>query len=331
MTFLKYSMVCILHNIGIQILSEEEERSLIMSKTNTPDNEALSGKKMSKFVAFFQSPLIWMLVGALGIILANVTFSLLSKNSEAPGAILLTLVGSAVVIVIYWLAMKFLARRAVPELLSRRRAVSEFIWGAVVGLIFIIVSTALIVLLDGYSFKWSTENASSVVWPIITTQLGAAFVEELIFRGLAFQAIEKMGGSWIALTLTSLFFGIAHLGNPGATAWGALSITIEAGVLLGAAFLWRRNVWFVIGLHFFWNTIEGLLGIPVSGHPSSGLFTVKVTGPALLTGGKFGLEASIMPVIISLLIAIPMLIIAHRKGHLISLRHDPKFQNNIRT
>lgn len=296
-----------------------------MRKTNTPGNEALRGKKTFTFVSFFQFPLVWMLAGALGIILANVTFNyLLSEDSQALESIILTLVGCAVAIVIYWIVMKFLARRPVPELLFQRRAVSEFISGAVVGLIFIIVSTALIVLFNGYSFKWSTENAGSVVWPIITTQLGAAFVEELIFRGLAFQAIEKMGGSRLALTLTSLFFGIAHLGNPGATAWGGLSIAIEAGVLLGAAFLWRRNVWFIIGLHFFWNTLEGLLGIPVSGHPASGLFTVEVTGPTLLTGGRFGLEASIVPVIISLLIAIPMLIFARRKGHLLSLRQDPK-------
>ncbi|MGO4370221.1 CPBP family intramembrane glutamic endopeptidase [Paenibacillus sp. 2TAB19] len=295
-----------------------------MRKTNTPNNEALSGKRRSTFVAFFQSPLIWMLVGAIGIILANVAFNLLTKDLKAPGSVILTLVGCAVAIVIYWLVMKYLARRPVPELLFQRRAISEVIVGAVVGLIFIIVSTALIVLFNGYSFKWANENIGSIVWPIIITQLGGAFIEELIFRGLAFQAIEKMGGSLLALTLTSLFFGVAHLGNPGATAWGALSIAIEAGVLLGAAFLWRRNVWFIIGLHFFWNAIEGLLGIPVSGHTSPGLFTVEVTGPALLTGGKFGLEASIIPVIISLLIAIPMLIFARRKGHLLSLRQDPK-------
>ncbi|WP_159888139.1 CPBP family intramembrane glutamic endopeptidase [Paenibacillus puerhi] len=295
-----------------------------MRRMTTPDNKALGRKNTSPLVSFFQFPLVWMLVGALGIILANVTFSLLSKDLKAPGSIILTLVESAVAIVIYWLVMKFMARRPVPELLFQRRAVSEVIFGAVVGLIFILVSTALIVLFGGYSFKWSPENASSVVWAIITTQLVAAFVEELIFRGLAFQAIEKRGGSLLALALTSLFFGIAHLGNPGATVWGAFSITIEAGVLLGAAFLWRRNVWFIISLHFFWNAIEGLLGIPVSGHPSSGLFTVEVTGPALLTGGEFGLEASIIPVIISLLIAIPMLFFARRKGHLLSFRQDPK-------
>lgn len=46
------------------------------------------------------------------------------------------------------------------------------------------------------------------------------------------------------------------------------------------------------------------------------IFDVELSGPALLTGGSFGLEASIVPVMISLMIAIPMLIRAQRKGHI---------------
>ncbi|MNV71135.1 CAAX amino terminal protease self- immunity [compost metagenome] len=127
-----------------------------------------------------------------------------------------------------------------------------------------------------------------------------------------FQAIHKLMGHWLALAVTSLFFGVAHLGNTGATLWSAFAITIEAGVLLGAAFMWRRNLWFAMGLHFAWNALEGLLGIPVSGHPAAGLYTVTVNDTALLTGGDFGLEGSIVPVMASLLIAIPMLIGAAR-------------------
>ncbi|GHE50102.1 hypothetical protein [Streptomyces griseoaurantiacus] len=48
--------------------------------------------------------------------------------------------------------------------------------------------------------------------------------------------------------------------------------------------------------------------------------TTYPTGPDLLTGGEFGLEASIVPVIVSLLIAIPMLIAAHRRGNLVPMR-----------
>ena len=294
-----------------------------MRKTNTLDKEISSRRRIFKFVSFMQFPLIWMLVGVIGIILVNLTYLLLSEGTNVLVSIVFAFVGCGVAIALYLLVMKFLARRQVSELLSKR-AVSETMFGGVVAAIFIIVSTVFIVLFDGYSLKWANGNASSIVLPIVTAALGGAVIEELIFRGLVFQAIEKMGGSWIALVMTSLFFGIAHLGNPEATIWGAFSICIEAGVLLGAAFLWRRNIWFVIGLHFFWNTIEGLLGIPVSGHPSKGLFTVKVAGPDILTGGEFGLEASIVTVIVSLLIAIPMLILARRKGNFVSRRQDLK-------
>ena len=64
----------------------------------------------------------------------------------------------------------------------------------------------------------------------------------------------------------------------------------------------------------------GLLGIPVSGHDSAGLLVARPTGPDLLTGGGFGIEASIVPVIVSLLLAVPMLIAARRRGNLVAMR-----------
>ncbi|WP_339787529.1 CPBP family intramembrane glutamic endopeptidase [Paenibacillus sp. FSL R7-0313] len=127
------------------------------------------------------------------------------------------------------------------------------------------------------------------------------------------QSIQKLWGSWIALAVTSLTFGAFHLGNPGATLWSALAITLKAGVLLGAAFLWRRNLWFAMGLHFAWNALEDALGIPVSELPAAGLFTVKANGAAWLTGGDFGLDGSIVTVILEIVIANPMLIGAAQK------------------
>lgn len=169
---------------------------------------------------------------------------------------------------------------------------------------------------------WAISSSTILLWHFSVVPLNHLFqlklkrrllpLQELIFRGLMLQAVQKLAGHWLALAATSLFFGVAHLGNSGATLWSALAIAIEAGVLLGAAFLWRRNLWFVMGLHFAWNSLEGILGIPVSGHASVGLFRVEMKGAALLTGGNFGLEGSVVPVAISLLIAIPMLIAATR-------------------
>ncbi len=289
-----------------------EELKQDMKKMTVNKEKQPIGEKLSIWRSIMSFPIIWMIVGTIGIILVDALFRPLAEQTAGFVSLLLTLTAGVVAIIIYALTMKYIARRSVPEI-SRKRAGIEAGMGLLIGAIFVIVSTLIIVAAGGYSLQWAgAADMGSVIIPSITAALGAAIVEELIFRGLMFQAIQKLGNSWIALAVTSLFFGVAHLGNPGATLWSGFAITLEAGVLLGAAFLWRRNLWFAMGLHFAWNAIEGLLGIPVSGHAASGLFTVKVHGAALLTGGDFGLEGSIIPVIISLLIAIPMLIGAVR-------------------
>lgn len=284
-----------------------------MKKKVSANKENLqNGGKLSARSSFWRFPIVWMLVGAIGIVLIDTLFRQLTERVDGMISLVLTLVMGLLAIMVYKLTLTYLARRSTPEI-ARQRAGIEAVLGVLTGTIFIAGSAIIIMALGGYSFQWaSSANAGSVIISSIGAALGAAIIEELIFRGLMFQAIDKLGGKPLALAVTSLFFGVAHLGNPGATLWSAFAIALEAGVLLGAAFLWRRNLWFAMGLHFAWNAIEGLLGIPVSGHSAAGLFTVEVNGAALLTGGDFGLEGSIVPVVISLLISIPMLIGAAR-------------------
>lgn len=263
---------------------------------------------MKKKVSFWRFPIVWMIVGTIGIILIDTLFRQLTERLQGTVPLIFTLVMGFLAMWVYKLTRTYLARRSTPEI-SRQHAGIETVLGVLTGAIFITASAFIIMALGGYSFQWAgSGNTSSILISSIETALGAAIVEELIFRGLLFQAIDQLGGKPLALALTSLFFGVVHLGNPGATLWSAFAIVLEAGVLLGAAFLWRRNLWFTMGLHFAWNAMESLLGIPVSGHSAPGLFTVKVNGAALLTGGDFGLEGSIVPVVVSLLISIPMLI-----------------------
>lgn len=284
-----------------------------MKKTSAHKVKQQVGGKLSKWSPFWSFPIIWMIAGSIGIILVDSLFRALAEQVEGIVSLLLTLTACFVAIMVYKLTMKYLARRSIPEISTHRIGI-EAGMGLLTGAIFIIVSTVIIVAMGGYSFQWASADMGSVLISSIEAALGAAIVEELIFRGLMFQAISKLAGNWLALAVTSLFFGVAHLGNTGATLWSSFAISIEAGVLLGAAFLWRRNLWFAMGLHFAWNACEGLLGIPVSGHSMVGLFTVKVNGAELLTGGDFGLEGSIVPVLVSLLIATPMLIgyVRHR-------------------
>ncbi|MFD0683130.1 CPBP family intramembrane glutamic endopeptidase [Actinomadura fibrosa] len=257
-------------------------------------------------------PLGWMLVGILAmIVIAGLTAT---EPDSIPGAVV-PLIGAVAAVAVYRLIMRY-AGRDTPEI-ARSGAGREALLGAGIGLGFVLVSVALIALFGGYSF--GRADGGGVVTVLVTTaavQMGAAVTEELMLRGLALQALERLLGSRAALAATAALFGLLHLGNPDATLWSSVAIAVEAGVLLGAAFLWRRSIWFVVGLHFAWNTTEELLGIPVSGHASDGLLAVDVSGPSLLSGGAFGLEASIVPVLVSVLIAARMLVLARRDGGL---------------
>ena len=67
-----------------------------------------------------------------------------------------------------------------------------------------------------------------------------------------------------------------------------------------------------------WNFAEGyLFDVPVSGQPEQGLVTAKLAGPVLLSGGPFGLEASIIAVLVAGAAGIWLVVLAVRRGQVV--------------
>ena len=132
--------------------------------------------------------------------------------------------------------------------------------------------------------------------------IAGAVVEEVIFRGFLFRLAAGLGGNWTALAVTSAIFGLAHIGNHGATLLSSAAIALEAGILLGAAYAASGSLWLPIGLHAGWNFTEGpVFGMAVSGNTQRAAWVRgELHGPELLTGGAFGPEASIAAVLVCL-------------------------------
>ena len=129
--------------------------------------------------------------------------------------------------------------------------------------------------------------------------LAVAAEEELIFRGMIFRLLERTFGSWIAVILSALTFGAAHLANPNATLISTLAIMLTGGVILAALYLLTRSLWWVIGLHLGWNFFEGpIFGTQVSGSNTPALLHASITGPQVWTGGAFGPEAGLLAILI---------------------------------
>ena len=222
-------------------------------------------------------------------------------------------------VVLAILAIHF-AYRGIARLLERRSAVElslsgaplETGAGALVGAGCLTVTVGMVAALGYYDVQ------GIGAWATLVTAFGIAatsgYIEEVIFRGVIFRIVEESLGSWLALAISVALFGLAHLGNPNATLYGAAAIGIEAGVLLGAAYMVTRRLWFAIGVHFGWNFMQaGVFGPQVSGRQVDSLLQSRLSGPDLLSGGALGLEGSLFAVTVCLLVSLVFLNRARRQ------------------
>ncbi|MFV2175265.1 lysostaphin resistance A-like protein [Actinomadura sp. LOL_016] len=214
--------------------------------------------------------------------------------------------------------MRRTERRAPTEVAARGAAATGR--GMLIGTAMfaaVIVNTAL---LGGYRIDGFGSVTGAL--EILGFMAAAAVTEELLFRGVLFRIIEERIGTYLALALTGLLFGLAHMANPDATLWGALAIAIEAGGMLAAAYAATRTLWAPIGLHFAWNFAQGgVFGTQVSGNgESEGLLDGTTSGPVLLSGGEFGPEASGYAVLAGAVLTITFLWLARRRGHVVPRR-----------
>ncbi len=154
----------------------------------------------------------------------------------------------------------------------------------------------------GTSLLMRTVEIASVEWvprDLLGTLLFfllVAVTEEVMLRGFVLGRMLSAGmNRFVALFLSSALFSAMHLFNPNFALLPFVNILL-AGCLLGASFLYTRNLCFPVVLHWFWNWLQGpVLGYEVSGMDSGEtLLTLRLTGSDLLTGGSFGFEGSLL-------------------------------------
>lgn len=154
----------------------------------------------------------------------------------------------------------------------------------------------------GTSLLMGTVEIASVQWvprDLLGTLLFfllVAVTEEVMLRGFVLGRMLSAGmNCFVALFLSSVLFSAMHLFNPNFALLPFVNILL-AGCLLGASFLYTRNLCFPVVLHWFWNWLQGpVLGYEVSGMDSGEtLLTLRLTGSDLLTGGSFGFEGSLL-------------------------------------
>lgn len=187
---------------------------------------------------------------------------------------------------------------------------------AAVGLVIPAIAFTLIFLVER-ALGAIRVGAGTIMWAsflsdVLVQLFFAALLEELLYRvgllsGVAASLARLPFGRWIAVLATGAVFGMAHLGNEGAT-WVAALGTGLGGVIYGIAFLATRSIVLPLFLHLSWNMSEGLLGFPISGQLVPGLLTSEGVGPVAITGGDYGPEAGI-PGLVARFLVIALLLV----------------------
>jgi membrane protease YdiL (CAAX protease family) len=147
-----------------------------------------------------------------------------------------------------------------------------------------------------------------------------ALTEEIAFRGYILGRLLRtnMHGIW-ALIISAIVFMLMHGANNHITMLPMFNLFL-AGVLLGSVYIYTKNLWYGISLHFFWNFLQGpIFGFSVSGIDTPSIFKIKHSANILINGGEFGFEGSLLcSVLCIVVIAVTILIMnrTHKRTHL---------------
>jgi len=266
---------------------------------------------------FSSPPAKILLLGFIFVMMMGLNSDVMTSYAAEPGKSLQHIIALAIAgIAVYVAYARFVEQRPVSEL-SLSHFGRELGFGLLVGCG--LYTACVVILIAMGIYRVNGLNPASFMVPAIGMALSSGVFEELLFRGVLFGAVEKWFGSWAALVVSSLVFGLTHLLNPAGTLEGALFIAVEAGILLAGAYMLTRRLWMSMGFHFAWNfTQAGLFSGIVSGNEASqGLVKATVSGPDLLTGGNFGVESSILALVFCTATGIGLVVMAVKKGHIV--------------
>lgn len=209
-----------------------------------------------------------------------------------------SLVTAAAVLLVYIGWVRLTERRAATAAeLSRGGALPEAFAGLAGGFVLVAILVGVAALAGVYRVGAVAAWTPMLLVPLAQMAF-VGVIEETMFRGLLFRVTESALGTWPAVAISSILFGVAHLAT-GMTLFVLVNATL-AGVLFAALYMLTRRLWLPIGVHVGWNYALGtLFAVPVSGHDNGPvLLAGRLAGTDALTGGAYGLEGSVFALVV---------------------------------
>lgn len=202
----------------------------------------------------------------------------------------------AAMVIVYALLVRVGERRPASEL-RLTRAPIELVVGALVGFAFISGTLLMLWALGLYDVRPGTWRDA---WHyFVFNAYVSAVLEEIAFRAILMRLLARTLGVWPGLILSSILFGLAHVGHASPVAVAAL--IINGGGILGLLYLASGRLWLPIGAHLAYDFTEwSLMGI--GDHDGLLASTPTAGAPVWLSGGRFGPDGSVLAVVVGALL-----------------------------
>lgn len=208
-----------------------------------------------------------------------------------------------------------------PSELALKPAIVETGLGLAIGAI---LFASVMTVLAGFGIYEITFTGPVAAWNAAAKALEAGIVEELAVRAIMLRLLWRAFGPAAAFALSALAFGGGHLFNSSSSAFAAICIMLEAGIMLGAFYALTGRLWMSIGVHAAWNFTQGyVFGAAVSGTslgPALARSVAHPDTPFWLSGGEFGPEASLPALLICTAVGLAVL---HRAWIAGKIARDP--------
>jgi uncharacterized protein len=247
----------------------------------------------------------WVAIFLLVLAALTFPFILLSQSYKFE----ITILHQAIIVIAASLICQLLRRKPLSELFGAFsfRWIKMFFLGLFIGAALMFLPSFFLMV-----FGWvAWQNQPLDFSPLLSVTLlfiGVAVAEEVLFRGFIFQRLIAAIGQWPAQVIIGAYFLLIHLNNPGMTGTIKMFASVNiflASIMFGLAFIKTKSLAMPIAIHFMANWVQGVvLGFGVSGNEQASLLKPILSNvPDWLTGGAFGLEAS-LPGLIAVIVTI---------------------------
>lgn len=220
---------------------------------------------------------------------------------------LIPLLAVAVLTAAFW----FIEKKKIPLNIASS-PMKNIAVGVIAGIIWLGAAFGILALSG--TMKIVGFNPVPMLWLWIISAFLNTIMQELLVRGYLYQLLKANFNTITAVITTTVLFTLMHGGVFEAGVVPILNV-LTMSLLMTAVLEYTRSLTAPIIMHFIWNCVGAIVlgGVSLADdYPN--LCTTEFTGNALLSGGEFKMEGSIVVLCLNAALLIVFMLLLKKSG-----------------